>query len=144
MNIFTIGYSKKSAKVFFETLKANRIDTLIDVRLYNSSQLAGFCKSRDLEYFLAQICDCDYIWASAFSPTAQLLDDYKDGRITWAQYSAIYSELLCERGELDFFGNFHSKRICLLCAEASAGHCHRRLLAERIGDAYKGTSITHL
>ena len=144
MTIFTIGYAKKSAKKFFEALKSNRIDVLVDVRLYNSSQLAGFSKSRDLQYFLAQICGCEYIWVPQFAPTAQLLDDYKEGRITWVQYEATYNELLAKQGEFNFFGNFHGKRVCLLCAETTAECCHRRLLAERVAIAYKGVSITHL
>jgi len=144
MEIFTIGYGGKSAKAFFEALKSNRIDILIDVRLYNSSQLAGFCKSRDLEYFLAQICCCEYVWASQFSPTAQLLDNYKSRQITWVQYEVVYNELIDTRDELNFFGNFHSKRICLLCAEATPECCHRRLLAERVAEIYEGVTITHL
>ena len=144
MTIYTIGYAKKTAKTFFETLKVNRIDTLIDVRLYNSSQLAGFCKGRDLEYFLAQICGCEYIWAVQFAPSAELLGGYKDGKITWSQYEENYDKLIAARGELDFFGNFHGKRVCLLCAEATAEHCHRRLLAERVAETFEGVVVVHL
>ena len=72
MHLFTIGYTKKSAQEFFGLIKANRIDVLIDVRLYNSTQLAGFSKSRDLQYFLTELCGCGYVWAKQFAPSAAL------------------------------------------------------------------------
>ena len=143
MQLFTIGYTKKFAKTFFEMINANHIDVLIDVRLYNSSQLAGFSKSRDLEYFLGQICNCDYIWAPQFAPTAPLLNGYKDGKISWDEYERIYNELLSQRNNLDFFRNYQDKRICLLCAEETPRQCHRRLLAEKIAALYN-IDLTHL
>ena len=69
MRIFTIGYTEKSAREFFYLIKTNEIDVLIDVRLYNNTQLAGFSKSRDLEYFLAELCGCGYVWAKQFAPS---------------------------------------------------------------------------
>lgn len=144
MHIFTIGYAKKSAKAFFELIKSNHIDVLIDIRLYNSSQLAGFSKSRDLQYFLEQICECGYIWAAEFAPTPALLEDYKNRSIKWSEYEKIYNELLDTREGLDFFKAFYGKRICLLCAEATPECCHRRLLAEKIASLYTNVSVTHL
>ena len=143
MNIFTIGYTKKSAEKFFELISSNKIDILIDVRRYNSTQLAGFAKGRDLEYFLNKLCNCDYSWEIQFAPTAPLLDDYKNGRITWGEYEVVYKGLLNEQN-LAFFKNFADKRTCLLCAEDLPDFCHRRLLAERIALAYPNTEIKHL
>ncbi|MCL2546903.1 MAG: DUF488 domain-containing protein [Oscillospiraceae bacterium] len=144
MHIFTIGYTKKSAQTFFEHIKSNKIDVLVDVRLYNSSQLAGYSKSKDLAYFLRAICNCDYMWASQFAPTSSLLNGYKDNLITWAEYEKSYNEILAMRNQLDFFERFGDKRICLLCAEELPARCHRRLLAEITADKYVGTTITHL
>ena len=79
-------YAQKTAAKFFELIRTNEIDVLIDVRRYNTSQLAGFAKGRDLEYFLSRICNCAYIWATQFAPTATLLDDYKQNRISWNEY----------------------------------------------------------
>jgi uncharacterized protein (DUF488 family) len=143
MNIFTIGYTKKGAKKFFELIRANQIELLIDVRRFNSTQLAAFAKSRDLEYFLAQICNCDYIWAVQFAPTATLLDDYKSSRINWSEYEKVYHSLL-DKQDFSFFMSFADKRICLLCAEDLPDFCHRRLLAERITIVYPNTEIKHL
>ena len=52
MDIFTIGFTQKSAEKFFKFLKTSQVKTLIDVRLNNVSQLAGFTKRDDLKYFL--------------------------------------------------------------------------------------------
>ena len=111
MTIFTIGYAGKSAEKFFEAIRTNKIDVLIDVRRYNTSQLAGFAKGRDLEYFLSQICNCDYIWATQFAPIAALLDDYKQNRIDWNEYEKIYRKLL-DGQDLRFFEDYANKRIC--------------------------------
>ena len=109
MKLFTIGYTKKSAKMFFEILKSNHIDALVDIRLYNFSQLAVFSKSRDLQYFLEQICGCDYIWAPQFAPTAPFLNGYKNGKISWDEYEVVYNELMNKRSNLDFFKDFEGK-----------------------------------
>ena len=144
MHIFTIGYTKKSAQEFFELIKTNRIDVLIDVRLYNSTQLAGFSKSRDLQYFLQELCGCGYVWAKQFAPSAKLFDDYKNGLVDWAVYEAAYNDLIDMRNGLDFFRLYETRRICLLCAEEMPDCCHRRLLAEKAAKEYDGVTITHL
>jgi len=144
VEIFTIGYAGKSAEAFFEVIKANRIDVLLDIRLWNTSQLAGFTKKWDLQYFLRQICDCDYVWASQFAPTPALLDNYKSGNIDWSEYEKIYNDLLNTRNNLEFFKDFHGKRVCLLCAEAMPERCHRRLLAERVTETHKSVCLIHL
>ena len=134
MELLTIGYAKKSAMTFFEMLKNNRIDVLVDIRLYNSSQLAGFTKSKDLKYFARELCGCEYKWAPQFAPTAELLNGYKAGNIDWNEYERIYRQSLDTRGGLDFFDEFDGKRVYLLCAEDKPQRCHRRLLAERVSD----------
>ena len=77
MNLYTIGFTKKTAEQFFETLKKHAITLLVDVRLNNSSQLAGFTKSDCLPYFLKEICDASYLHIPEFAPTKEILDDYK-------------------------------------------------------------------
>ena len=144
MEVFTIGYTQKSAEKFFGLIKSNMIDALIDVRLYNSTQLAGFSKSRDLQYFLEALCDCKYVWAKQFAPSPTLLDNYKKGYIDWPEYESTYNELLYKRDELNFFQVCENKRICLLCAEATPEYCHRRLLAEKIAETFENVTITHI
>jgi hypothetical protein len=73
-----------------------------------------------------------------------LLNSYKDGDTGWSEYEKIFNKLLRTRDGLDFFEDFHGKRVCLLCAEATPDKCHRRLLAEKIAEVYSGVSVTHL
>lgn len=135
---------KKSAQEFFNIINDNKIDILADIRLYNSTQLAGFSKSQDLKYFLKQICNCNYIALQEFAPTRSLFDNYKKGYIEWNEYEKIYNDFLNTHAKLDFFVAFQDKRICLLCAEDTPKCCHRRLLAEKIANTYDSVVITHL
>ena len=151
MVIYTIGFTQKSAETFFEILRGNKIDALIDIRLNNKSQLAGFAKGRDLQFFLRELCAIQYYYAPEFAPSAELLDDWKKGRITWEEYETVYKRLMADRKAETLFVNKYLKeteeRICLLCSESTPEHCHRRLLAEylveRISDL-KEALIIHL
>ena len=134
MTIFTIGFTKKNAEQFFELLKANEIDMVLDIRLNNKSQLAGFTKEDDLRYFLSEICHCEYRHCLEFAPTKEVLDSYKKSLITWDQYVEQYTELMDKRAKHFDFVDCYSKykNICLLCSETTPEHCHRRLLADII------------
>lgn len=134
MTIYTIGFTKKSAEQFFGLIKANEIEILLDVRLNNKSQLAGFTKEDDLRYFLAELCHCEYRHCPEFAPTKEILDSYKKNLITWAEYVERYTALMERRGEYLRFADRFSKysRVCLLCSEPTPEQCHRRLIAEMI------------
>ena len=136
MKLYTIGFTQKSAKQFFELIRNNDIEILIDIRLNNQSQLAGFSKGRDLEFFLSEICDCKYAHEPVFAPTKELLNDYKHGNINWDEYEVIFKKIMDERKiECRFkekYGMY--SKVCLLCSEVEANKCHRRLIAERIRD----------
>lgn len=145
MIIYTIGFTQKSAEEFFELIKKNDIHALIDVRLNNQSQLAGFTKGRDLPYFLKNIADCDYYSELAFAPTDDILKNYKKGSISWDEYVVRFSKLIESR---DMPGVFEKKysalaNVVLLCSEATAEKCHRRLVAESLSERY-GYRIVHL
>ena len=73
---------KKDAKKFFNLLKNNNIDILIDVRLNNVSQLAGFSKYPDIEFFVNEICKATYVSDKFFSPDEATLKDYKSKKST--------------------------------------------------------------
>ena len=131
--ICTIGFTQKSAEQFFGLIQRHGITRLIDVRLWNSTQLAGFSKGRDLQYFLCTICNCEYAHELSAAPSKELLDGYKNGTITWTEYERIYHSLMRERGTVENFTakyDFASENIVLLCAEPPPERCHRRLLAE--------------
>jgi len=86
MKLFTIGFTKKSAQQFFENLRASGARRVVDVRLNNVSQLAGFAKKNDLAYFLKIICDMDYLHLPELAPTQEMLDQYKKFGGDWATY----------------------------------------------------------
>ena len=146
MNIYTIGFTQKSAEQFFELIKKNNIEILIDVRLNNKSQLAGFTKGNDLKYFLSKICDCEYKHCIEFAPTKDILDGYKNKTITWGHYVEQYKQLMNRRGDYkSFVTKFNSySRICFLCSEPTAEQCHRRLIAELIVQDNPQVKIIHI
>lgn len=145
--IYTIGFTKKSAEMFFESLKRYSIDVLVDTRINNVSQLAGFTKENDLKYFLREICNIDYIYRPDFAPTKELLKEWRDKKIDWEQYECQYLFILENRSTykefLEDFANYDS--ICLLCSEDSPEHCHRRLLAERLEKEFQNeVEVIHI
>ena len=144
MRIYTIGFTKKSAKKFFEILKTNDVAQIVDVRLNNTSQLAGFAKRDDLEYFLNELCGIDYHHFKFLAPTKEIRDRYnKEG--DWNRYVDEYTSLLEKRKVLDILDrSFFETYTCLLCSESSADHCHRRLLAEYLKKHWKGVEVVHL
>ena len=144
MTIYTMGFAQKNAKTFFELIKENKIEVLIDIRLNNKSQLAGFTKGSDLEYFLPELCDCKYCHEVDFAPTKEILDSYKSNKITWSDYEKAFFPLMKNRNIKAIFNNKYKKysNICLLCSEPKPDMCHRRLVAEIIKD--KNDDIIHL
>jgi len=139
LNLYTIGFTKKTAEEFFSLLKDNQIKKVIDIRLNNSSQLAGFSKGNDLRYFLNDFFNIEYIHDSDLAPSKQLLDDYKGKKITWQQYETAFQGLLEERKTKEMLDRKYSSTFdgaCLLCSEETADKCHRRLVAEYINFIY--------
>ena len=144
MKIFTIGFTKKSAKEFFEILKTNNIEQIIDIRLNNTSQLAGFTKKDNLEYFLKELCSIDYCHFIFLAPTKEIRDRYIKSK-DWDVYVKEYIELLDNRKVLDNLDkSFFKRKSCFLCSEASADHCHRRLLVEYLKEHWDYVEIVHL
>ena len=147
MNIYTIGFAQKSAKEFFGLLEKNNIDCLIDIRLNNSSQLAGFTKGKDLEYFLNKILLVKYIHDVNFAPTKEILDAYKKKAITWAEYENLYTQLVEKRKVEILLKKIIENRysnICLLCSEPDAQYCHRRLLGDYLKQYLDNVEIRHI
>jgi uncharacterized protein (DUF488 family) len=141
-----MGFAQKNAKAFFELIRKNKIEIVVDVRLNNKSQLAGFTKGNDLSYFLKEICDCEYQHCIDFAPTKEILDDYKKKGATWSQYVERFIPLMEKRNAVDiFFKKFEKyENLCLLCSEPTPEQCHRRLLAELIQEKNKNIIIKHL
>ncbi len=145
MEIYSIGFTQKSASEFFETLKAHKIERLLDVRLNNTSQLAGFAKQADLKYFLKAICGAEYDHEPLLAPTQEILDAFKKKKGDWDIYTDQYLSLIQSRQvELKISRESFAKRTVLLCSEATAEHCHRRLALEYLQEHWGDIIIRHL
>ena len=144
IQLFTIGFSKKSAEVFFTRMREAGVRRLIDVRLNNSSQLAGFTKKDDLRYFLKSIADIEYVHLPELAPTQELLDAYKKKKGKWEEYEAGFLELLRQRKIESGLSKSIFEGGCLLCSEEKPHHCHRRLVAEYLEREWGGVNTTHL
>lgn len=135
MKIYTIGFTKKTAEDFFYILKKNSVKRLYDVRLNNASQLAGFTKGKDLQFFTKAILNIPYEHNVKFSPTKEILDSYKKGIITWESYEKQFNNLLQNRHMNQYITEKMQQElegICFLCSEAEPSQCHRRLVAEYV------------
>lgn len=142
--LYTMGFTKKSAADFFGTLQTAGVRRLVDVRLNNVSQLAGFTKRDDLRYFLREIVGIEYVHLPELAPTADLLRSYRGGATDWPAYEAAFRALIRERRIEDTVPRDVLDESCLLCSEATPHHCHRRVVAEYLRDAWGDTTIEHL
>jgi uncharacterized protein (DUF488 family) len=145
VEIYTIGFAKKSAAEFFGILQRAGIRRVIDVRLSNTSQLAGFTKRDDLEYFLGQICQAEYRHQPELAPTKEILDAYKKKELPWEEYESRFVALLAERQvEKTVDRRLFEGPTVLLCSEPTPEHCHRRLVAEYLATKWADATIVHL
>ena len=130
IRLFTIGFTKKSARQFFSLLRTGGVRKVLDTRLNNVSQLAGFTKRDDLSFFLEEVAGIGYEHAEQLAPTDLILKRYKKGEIDWDDYASEYQTLLQKRELTSQFTADVLDGVCLLCSEATPHHCHRRLAAE--------------
>ena len=146
IKIYTLGFTKKTAKQFFSILNENNIDTVVDVRLNNSSQLAGFSKYPDIEFFLDKICNIKYRHDLHFAPNDSTLTRYKKKQISWEEYEKEFAQTMLERKITAYIrANYTSKdSICLLCSEPTPENCHRRLVANYFKESLHEAQIIHL
>ena len=144
LNISTIGFTKKSAAVFFKKLEEGGVKRVIDVRLNNVSQLAGFSKKDDLRYFLREILGIDYVHETLLAPTQDMLDRFKKNHGSWDNYQREFLQLMEERRVEDKIDPGLIVGGCLLCSEHQPHHCHRRLVAEYLKAKWNNVEVTHL
>jgi uncharacterized protein (DUF488 family) len=133
MKLYTLGFTKKSARTFFALLREHGVERLIDIRLRPDKQLAGFAKRDDLTYFLAELTSCDYRHLVDLAPTDDILSTYRRNH-DWDEYIRRFEALMNERGVPQSLNRtlFSERVCCLLCSEATPSRCHRRLIAERL------------
>jgi len=147
MRLYNIGYAHKSAKQFFEEIKEHKIEIVVDIRLGNTSQLAGFTKKDDLAYFLDEICGCDYEHRPDLAPTKDLIDGYKSKTVTREEFGRRYCEIIRDRdsGVLGFADKYRGyERICLLCSGADITSCHQQLLSSMLAEQVPSIAIVNV
>ena len=144
VKLFSIGFTKKSAEYFFESLCNAGVKRIIDVRLNNVSQLAGFSKMNDLRYFLKQIADIDYVHMPELAPTKGILDAYKKQKGSWEDYERKFLDLMRQRRIEDTLSRDVLNESCLLCSEDKPHHCHRRLVADYLKGKWRQVDVEHL
>jgi len=142
--VYTIGFAGKTASQFFGALRHAGIKRVLDVRLNNVSQLAGFSKRQDLPFFLSELCGAEYVHQPLLAPTPEILDAYRKDR-SWDRYTERFQQLLVERAaETLVEKETFTSPTALLCSESTPEKCHRRLVAEYLGQRWGGLEIVHL
>jgi uncharacterized protein (DUF488 family) len=145
MTVFTIGFTKRTAGEFFGALRRAGVRRLLDVRLNNSSQLAGFSKASDLPFFLHEICNAEYLHEPLLAPTQEMFDAYKKAKGNWNEYEDRFLQLMAARRiEEKIDRSLFDVPTALLCSERTAEHCHRRLVLEYLREKWDGLTIVHL
>lgn len=144
MRLFTIGFTKKPARRFFELLLESGTKRLVDVRLNNVSQLAGFAKRDDLAYFVETICGMTYTHVPELAPTQEILDRYKKAGGEWDAYERDFLTLMKQRRIEQVLPRESVADGCLLCSEDKPQHCHRRLVAEYLKEHWGDVEVIHL
>ena len=144
MNLFTIGFTQKSAESFFDRLRKSGARRVVDVRLNNVSQLAGFAKKQDLQFFLKEICGMEYVHLPELAPTQGMLDDYKKQKGDWSLYETRFLDLMRDRQVEQTVSPEVIADGCLLCSEDQPDKCHRRLVAEYLKGRWGDIDIRHL
>ncbi len=142
--IYTIGFTKKTAEKFFNSLIQHKVRKVIDTRINNESQLAGFAKNKDLKYFLKQIGNIEYNHEVKYAPTKELLDKYRKKDISWGDYTKEYLAIIEERRITDNLSVEDIDGCCMLCSEDKPDKCHRRLLAEYLQKRFPSLEIVHI
>ena len=144
MQLWTVGFTKKTAETFFTKLKRSGAKRVIDVRLHNVSQLAGFSKRSDLPFFLREICGMDYVHLPELAPTKEILDAYKKDKSDWVGFERRFLALMRSRKIEESLDPSLIADGCLLCSEDKPHHCHRRFVAEYLKSHWGDVEITHI
>jgi uncharacterized protein (DUF488 family) len=143
--VSTIGFTKTTAEGFFERLLTSGVKKVVDVRLRNTSQLAGFAKADDLAYLLKKIGNIQYMHKPLLAPTDSMLKAFKKEKGDWGAYEASFLSLMAARRIEDCVTPEMLDGACLLCSEATPHHCHRRLVCEYLNEKWDGSlAVRHL
>ena len=143
--VLTIGYRGRALSDLIGALRAGQVTAVIDVRLRNTSHLAGYTKRDDLAFLLTEGFGIAYEHRPELAPTDAIFDAHKQGG-PWSDYEAAFGQLLVARGALEIGRELllRHDRLCLLCAEGESDRCHRRLIAEYWASHLGNVEVQHL
>ena len=144
MNLYTIGFTGKSAEQFFTLVSETKASRLIDIRINRTSQLAGFAKEQDLKFFIPELTNMDYVVREDLAPTKDLLASYRRQDIAWEQFAERYEQLLRERVLQNALSREDFSNSILLCSEKEPEKCHRTLLANILIEQFPSLEIVNL
>lgn len=144
MKLCTIGFTGKTAEDFFSRLRGAHVKRVLDVRLNNVSQLAGFSKRDDLKFFTKEILGAEYVHLPLLAPTQQMLEEYRKEKGGWDRYEKRFRELMAEREIENKLERGLIDGGCLLCSEDKPHQCHRRIVAEYLTDKWQNVEVVHL
>lgn len=144
VQLFTIGFAETTAEHFFKLLRGAGVKRIVDVRLNNTSQLAGFSKKDDLRFFLREMGGIEYIHVPELAPTQNILDAFKKHKGSWSVYEQEFNALMAKRGIENIISRDTASLGCLLCSEKKPHHCHRRLVAEYLQKHWGEVATKHL
>lgn len=145
MNVATIGFTRTNAEHFFTRIREAGVKRVLDVRLHNSSQLAGFAKAEDLPFFLDRLCGAGYVHEPLLAPTEEIMTAFKKEKGPWDVFQRDFLGLMAERKIEQELRPELFEGACLLCSEDTPHHCHRRLVCDYLNGKWGGSlSVTHL
>jgi uncharacterized protein (DUF488 family) len=145
VEICTIGFTQRDAADFFGSLEAGRVERVVDVRLNNRSQLAGFTKASDLPFLLSRVSGISYVYEPLLAPRREYLKAYRDSEMAWDEYATLYiNDLEARAIERRLRAADYNQRSALLCSEHEPTRCHRRLAAEYLATHWVAAEIIHL
>ena len=145
MDVTTIGFTKTTAENFFRRLKSAGVKRVIDVRLHNTSQLAGFAKADDLPFFLSELCGADYVHEPLLAPTEEIMTAFKKQKGDWNVFRESFLGLMADRKIENQLKGEAFDGSCLLCSEDKPHQCHRSLVVDYLNDKWGGRlAVRHL
>jgi uncharacterized protein (DUF488 family) len=144
LQLFTIGFAETTAEHFFRLLRDAGVKRVVDVRLNNTSQLAGFSKKDDLRFFLRETAGIEYVHIPELAPTQDILDAFKKHKGSWSVYEQEFNSLMAKRGVENVISRDTASLGCLLCSEKKPHHCHRRLVADYLQKHWGDIATKHL
>jgi uncharacterized protein (DUF488 family) len=142
--VCTIGYEGATVPAVLDALREARVELLVDIRAVASSRRPGFAKTA-LAANVATI-GVEYLHLRGLGTPAEGRAAARAGK--HAEMRKIFLTHLTTEAAQSQLSTLESivrggTRVCLLCFEADAEHCHRTLVANALAKKLR-VDIIHL